>query len=542
MATFTRKNAWTNNGTFDNTDLLWYAKGVIEMQSRSVADPTSWWFYAAIHGEFLLQEITDPRYLYLNWKNIAYIRPVAQLGTPPPQNLTDLFWDQCQHGSWFFPPWHRGYLVALENILRDIIVNQLNGPADWALPYWNYLKQSQTPTEFKIPPAFLSQALPDGTKNPLYVLERYGPKGNRDIYVEVGADMETSANDECQWDKIYSESDEPTPPGTGNLYGYYYGGGQTGFSHNGDGTGDLEMNPHNFVHSMVGGRETSNNQLGLMGVPNTAALDPVFFLHHANIDRMWAAWIETGQNQNPTDANWLAGPSANGNSRFAMPVKADGTPWYYTPEDVETTVNLKYYGSTYSYTYDDLSLTSFDTTPPEKNVAERLANLGIRGPEKNIEMATKRSEELVGSSTGSLKLTSGDTHTTVQLSPPEWRTVEKSLVTASRSTLPDEIYLQLENVKGIDDANFLSVYVNQKFAQTISLFGLLQASMENSPHGGNGKTYKINITRIIDDLHLEGAIDVNSLDIQIRTKHNIPDKEEITIGRIGIYRAGSIIT
>ena len=34
MATYTRNNAWSNGGTFDNTDLLWYAKGVGAMQAR----------------------------------------------------------------------------------------------------------------------------------------------------------------------------------------------------------------------------------------------------------------------------------------------------------------------------------------------------------------------------------------------------------------------------------------------------------------------------------------------------------------------------
>ncbi|WP_369420946.1 tyrosinase family protein [Algibacter mikhailovii] len=33
-----------------------------------------------------------------------------------------------------------------------------------------------------------------------------------------------------------------------------------------------------------------------MGVHGTAALDPIFFLHHANIDRMWDAWNITGGN------------------------------------------------------------------------------------------------------------------------------------------------------------------------------------------------------------------------------------------------------
>ena len=53
MATFTRANAWNNGGTFANTDLLWYAKGVGAMQARTLNDPSSWWFFAAIHGEYV---------------------------------------------------------------------------------------------------------------------------------------------------------------------------------------------------------------------------------------------------------------------------------------------------------------------------------------------------------------------------------------------------------------------------------------------------------------------------------------------------------
>ena len=51
MATFTRKNAWNNGGTFSNPDLLWYAKGVGVMQSRKLNDKNSWWFFGAIHGQ-----------------------------------------------------------------------------------------------------------------------------------------------------------------------------------------------------------------------------------------------------------------------------------------------------------------------------------------------------------------------------------------------------------------------------------------------------------------------------------------------------------
>ena len=49
----------------------------------------------------------------------------------------------------------------------------------------------------------------------------------------------------------------------------------------------LEMGPHNSVHTWVGGNMAS------AASPN----DPVFFLHHAMIDRLWAKW----QKLHPTE-------------------------------------------------------------------------------------------------------------------------------------------------------------------------------------------------------------------------------------------------
>ena len=40
------------------------------------------------------------------------------------------------------------------------------GPADWALPYWNYLN-SADPHAGKIPQEFLDPTLPGGGANPL---------------------------------------------------------------------------------------------------------------------------------------------------------------------------------------------------------------------------------------------------------------------------------------------------------------------------------------------------------------------------------------
>ncbi len=121
MAQYIRSNAWNNGGTFNNTDLLWYAKGVGLMMTRQLNDPSSWWFYAAIHGEYL-NESGFP-----GWGSIP--APPAVPTTPvPPPNVQQMYWDQCQHQSWYFPPWHRGYLIALEAQIRAAVMS-----ARWAV-------------------------------------------------------------------------------------------------------------------------------------------------------------------------------------------------------------------------------------------------------------------------------------------------------------------------------------------------------------------------------------------------------------------------
>ncbi|MGI8744754.1 MAG: tyrosinase family protein [Bryobacteraceae bacterium] len=69
--------------------------------------------------------------------------------------------------------------------------------------------------------------------------------------------------------------DETTPefggPDTTALGCFWHGGGKSSL---------LENNPHNQVHNYVGGPNTE----GLMGDPGLAALDPIFYLHHADIE------------------------------------------------------------------------------------------------------------------------------------------------------------------------------------------------------------------------------------------------------------------
>jgi tyrosinase len=504
MTELTRKNAWNNGGTFDNPDLLWYAKGVAVMQSRALNDPTSWWFFAAIHGEYITGAGAPPPTAFPNWAHIP--GPPNVPTTPLPSSaLMDQYWDQCQHAGWFFPPWHRGYLYAIENILREIIKG-LGCTYEWALPYWNYFGPND---EYQIPPAFTQQTLPDGTPNPLFVTARYGPLGNGRIYVVI-----PPVSQACQQNKSYT-----------GVAPSYYGGGETGFEHFGSYTGSLESNPHNYVHTQVGGRR------GLMSDPGLAGLDPIFYLHHSNIDRLWAAWNTAG-NTNPTDPKWLNGPTASGDREFYMP-KPDGTAWHYTPGMVNSISQL-------NYTYDNLSL-GVAPALVSKN-AMRLRNLAVQSNDvKQVkDMDTNAKTELVGANNGGLTLNASGGRTTIKIDTTGWSKVTNSLMKASATNLPDEVYLQLEGIKGTADSNMYTVSVNHQYAGHISLFGLRKASQKDDKHGGAGLTIRLDISEIIDQLHINSAIESNSLDVLIQPDGQGQDSEEdvCTIDRISIYRNG----
>jgi tyrosinase len=529
MATYTRANAWNNGGTFDNADLLWYAKGVGAMQARALNDPSGWWFYAAIHGEYVtpagLQDPNAPA-----WSSIP--APPAVPTTPlPSTSVSDQYWDQCQHQSWFFLPWHRGYLLALEAQVRADVISA-GGPATWALPYWNYLGPGQ---DFNIPPAFTQQNLPDGSPNPLFVAARYGPDGDGNIYVPTAAAIQQHPNDpnftngpvtqDCLSIDVYTGGDG-------------FGGPETGYWHGGGMSGGLESNPHNVVHVYVGGQ--SGPIPGLMSDPGLAALDPIFYLQHANIDRLWVVWNGNAANTNPTSVNWLNGPAATGDHEFVMPTPNGGSS-VFTPQQMTSLSQL-------NYTYDSLP-----AAPAVPGLAERLTILGATDAaarvREGVAVTTGKNVELVGASQAAIPIKGAGVRTTLNLNTNARRRVAASLARAPQTAAPDRVFLHLENVRGTRDATVLSVYVNlpegakpadhpELLAGTVGLFGLHGASMKDGKHGGQGLDFVLDITKIVDALHLNNALDTDSLNVTIIPRQAVPEEVQITVGRIGIYRKG----
>jgi hypothetical protein len=93
-----REHAWRLSAGWNDT-FLWYAKAVIELKKRDITDRTSWRYLAAMH-----QFDRDL------WIQIGIIDRNTAL---PPAADTDIAWNQCQHSSFYFLPWHRAYLATL---------------------------------------------------------------------------------------------------------------------------------------------------------------------------------------------------------------------------------------------------------------------------------------------------------------------------------------------------------------------------------------------------------------------------------------------
>jgi|GEM_PF-220387 len=155
--------------------------------------------------------------------------------------------NSCPHNNWYFLPWHRAYLHRFEQICAE-----MSGVADFALPYWDW---STTPS---IPSAFW------GNGNPL----NHSPRA-----ISQGGEYDQGSIGLAVVNRILATTDTEvfmSSPSTGQQVP--------------GGTGQFEGSPHNHIHGRTGGD---------MGGTATAALDPIFWLHHANVDRLWAAW--TGQ-------------------------------------------------------------------------------------------------------------------------------------------------------------------------------------------------------------------------------------------------------
>lgn len=151
-------------------------------------------------------------------------------------------------GLYKFLPWHRAYLYAFEQELRRIDPSVV-------VPYWDWTKSRALPAWVEVPSVEMHDIMGQpytvtrSPGSPSALPREEGPTGVRSIMTQ-------------------------------HTYTTF--------------TLLLEMFPHNSVHTWVGGTD------GTMSDPMISPADPIFWLHHGNIDRLWAIWQKHNPGEHPT--------------------------------------------------------------------------------------------------------------------------------------------------------------------------------------------------------------------------------------------------
>lgn len=145
---------------------------------------------------------------------------------------------RAEHGNWRFLPWHRLQVAHMERI-----IGQVTGHTGFAMPYWDWQ------VDRFLPPWVLDPT------SPLFESQRDPAAETLDFQKARFAESRDVAR--------------------------VSGDGFDAFCGRAGAAGRVEAYGHNIIHMLVG---------GLMSSTRTAALDPIFWLHHCNVDRVWATW------------------------------------------------------------------------------------------------------------------------------------------------------------------------------------------------------------------------------------------------------------
>lgn len=159
------------------------------------------------------------------------------------------------HGGPAFLAWHRPYILRYERELQAV-------DPSVALHYWRF--DEAAPTVFSVDfmggPASSGLATFAAT-NPLATWSIDGLTGIRRNPGFTPAQSPAALG-------IRTETVTLALGGASNLYAAFR---------------SMEGNPHGSIHGLTGGG-------GWIGSVPTAARDPLFFMLHANVDRLWAKW------------------------------------------------------------------------------------------------------------------------------------------------------------------------------------------------------------------------------------------------------------
>ena len=400
------------------------------------------------------------------------------------------------------------FLYRFEQIVRAAVA-ATGGPADWALPYWNYGLGGRNAT---LPLAFRQPTLAGGEPNPLYVEQRAAG-------INSGASLPAAATSPAHALARHRFTGSAEFGGNVTTPGQFW-----------QATGRLEQTPHNDIHNFVGGE-------GIMGNVLTAAQDPIFWLHHANIDRLWSVWSAAPEREDPSEPQWREQAFEffdDGGHQVSMKCA----------DVLDTLADLGY---------------TYDTTPPPAAVPVPAPTpatpaptaaappppgpAAVKAPEPEMIGASQRGLELVGAPASVSILIDGQ--------------AAKQATAAAR-----HIYLNVEDIEGdTNPGTVYGIYANlpegappdleaAHHVGNLSFFGIERARNPRGDEASHGLRVAVDITPLARELQARGQWEGHTLIVTFRpltlTPPEVPDEQDpvrppsgndtpVRIGRVSVF-------
>jgi tyrosinase len=268
---------------------------------------------------------------------------------------------------------------------------------------------------------------------------------------------------------------------------------------------------------------------GLMSAFDTAPLDPIFWLHHCNIDRLWEVWRNLANTELPTVTPWLD---------FTFPIGTGAGRIELAVADVQHTTRSPLF-----YRYDGVAVPPIPAPPGPAGPAG--------GALREKPMKPLPPPRLVGATDDPVKVGAKAGRATISVTP--LARPAGAAGPAGGGAIPRlRTYLTLENITGSGTPS--GVYVvtvrpppgagpnagGEREIGRFSTFGLAEASRPDGDHAGSGLAYSFDVTDLVSELGLvDAAAGEPKLDVAVVPARRIAGKHkagELSIGKIGIYQ------
>lgn len=316
-----------------------FVLAVQNIQQRGQNDTLSWYQFAGIHGR-----------PFTAWDGVQGVQPLGY----------------ATHNSILFGSWHRTFLAAYEQLISETaqaIASQypdsersqyLQAAETLRIPYWDWASSWAMPTV--VTDANITVNTPKGKQtmtNPLtgYTFHPhpsvtdFTPSDGVSLYNETVRTPDSNGNSQIEVaNSLLQRNGATTRDKTYLLiarqsdYGAFSTTAWPADQRNG--SYDSLESIHNQIHALVGG-------LGHMGFIPYSAFDPIFFMHHANVDRLMAIFQAVNPNSYVTPLNnsygtFTESPGTVEDVNSALTPFRNGKGTFHTSATVQNTKDLGY--------------------------------------------------------------------------------------------------------------------------------------------------------------------------------------------------------